>query len=94
MLAAAAATLAAQAPAIDGAVLGFTGNTGDAEPTPPHVHFEIHPEGRSAIDPHEVLLAWQGHGSVRSSTWLQQYGADTAERPGALVEVRDFIAGE
>ena len=28
-----------------GTLLGFVGNTGDAEPTPPHVHFEIHPGG-------------------------------------------------
>jgi murein DD-endopeptidase MepM/ murein hydrolase activator NlpD len=79
-----------------GTLLGFTGNTGDAEPTPPHVHFEIHPGGeeRKAIDPHAVLLAWGDHGIVPSGGWLARYGDDTAARPGALVEVRDFIAGE
>jgi murein DD-endopeptidase MepM/ murein hydrolase activator NlpD len=79
-----------------GTVLGFTGNTGDAEPTPPHVHFEIHPggEAKGAIDPHAILLAWQEHRDVPPGAWLTHHGADTAERPGALVEVRDFIAGE
>lgn len=77
-----------------GTVLGFTGNTGDAEPTPPHVHFEIHPGNKDAIDPHAILLAWQGHRDVPPGAWLARHGADTAERPGALVEVRDFIAGE
>ena len=79
-----------------GTLLGFVGNTGDAEPTPPHLHFEIHPGGepRPAIDPHRVLLAWQEHGSVASGGWLARYGRDTAPPPGALVEVRDFIAGE
>ena len=43
-----------------GTVLGFTGNTGDAEPTPPHVHFEIHPGGKDAIDPHAILLGMAG----------------------------------
>ena len=77
-----------------GALLGFVGNTGDAEPTPPHVHFEIHPGDRDAIDPHTVLSAWQARGLVPSGGWLARYGSDTEARPGALVEVRDFIAGE
>jgi murein DD-endopeptidase MepM/ murein hydrolase activator NlpD len=75
-----------------GTVLGFTGNTGDAEPTPPHVHFEIHPGGGPAIDPYAILLAWQQHRDVPPGAWLTRHGGDTAERPGALVEIRDFIA--
>ena len=66
-----------------GTILGYIGNTGDAEPTPPHLHFEIHPNGGDAVDPRSFLLAWQ----KRSGAALR----DTAERPGALVEVRDFI---
>ncbi|HET9739619.1 MAG TPA: M23 family metallopeptidase, partial [Solirubrobacteraceae bacterium] len=66
-----------------GTILGYVGNTGDAEPTPPHLHFEIHPNGGDAIDPNPFLVAWQ----KRAGASL----ADTAERPGALVEVRDFI---
>jgi murein DD-endopeptidase MepM/ murein hydrolase activator NlpD len=77
-----------------GTLLGFVGNTGDAEPTPPHVHFEIHPGDKDAIDPHEILTAWQARGVVPTGGWLARYGTDTEERPGALVEVRDFIAGE
>jgi murein DD-endopeptidase MepM/ murein hydrolase activator NlpD len=77
-----------------GTLLGFVGNTGDAEPTPPHVHFEIHPGDKDAIDPHAVLTAWQARGLVPSGGWLARYGSDTEARPGALVEVRDFIAGE
>jgi murein DD-endopeptidase MepM/ murein hydrolase activator NlpD len=79
-----------------GTVLGFTGNTGDAEPTPPHVHFEIHPGGmkKDAIDPHAILLAWQQNRDVPPGAWLARHGEDTAERPGALVEVRDFIASD
>ena len=84
-----------------GTLLGFVGNTGDAEPTPPHVHFEIHPAdaqptppGSRAIDPHTALLAWQAGGEVPARGWLGRYGSDTETRPGALVEVRDFIAGE
>jgi murein DD-endopeptidase MepM/ murein hydrolase activator NlpD len=76
-----------------GTVVGFTGNTGDAEPTPPHVHFEIHPHDRAAIDPYPVVTAWQAREDVPADAWLLDNGTDTAARPGALVEVRDFIAG-
>jgi murein DD-endopeptidase MepM/ murein hydrolase activator NlpD len=65
-----------------GTVLGYIGNTGDAEPTPPHLHFEIHPNGGKAVDPNRFLVAWQKRAGNL---------ADTSERPGALVEVRDFI---
>ena len=77
-----------------GALLGFLGNTGDAEPTPPHLHFEIHPGDKDAIDPHAILSAWEARGAIPSGGWLARYGSDTEARPGALVEVRDFIAGE
>ncbi|HVL97311.1 MAG TPA: M23 family metallopeptidase [Solirubrobacteraceae bacterium] len=77
-----------------GTVLGFVGNTGDAEPTPPHLHFEVHPGGmeEDAVDPHPILLAWQSRRDVAPGAWLQRSGGDTAERPGSLVAVRDFIA--
>lgn len=73
-----------------GTLLGFVGNTGDAEPTPPHVHFEIHPGGGGAIDPYEVLRAWR-RADAPAGSWLARYGGEPA--PGALVEVKDFIAG-
>ena len=48
-----------------GAVLGFVGNTGDAEGTPYHLHFEVHPvsllylDYDGAVDPTPYLLGWQ-----------------------------------
>ena len=47
-------------------MLGFVGNTGDAEPTPPHLHFEVHPGGEEAdaVDPYRILTAWQGRRDV------------------------------
>ncbi len=48
-----------------GDVLGFVGNTGDAEGTPYHLHFEIHPVAMlglgydGAVDPTSYLMAWE-----------------------------------
>ena len=48
-----------------GDVLGFVGDTGDAEGTPSHLHFEIHPVRLlgigydGAVDPTRYLSGWQ-----------------------------------
>jgi Peptidase family M23 len=48
-----------------GDVLGFVGNTGDAEHTPYHLHFEIHPTSLlykgydGAVAPYSYLNAWK-----------------------------------
>jgi murein DD-endopeptidase MepM/ murein hydrolase activator NlpD len=66
------AHLSAYSPlALDGAivdagdVLGFVGDSGDAEGTPYHLHFEIHPVGLldmgydGAVDPTSYLRTWR-----------------------------------
>ena len=57
-----------------GDVLGFVGNTGDAEGTPYHLHFEVHPVGLlglgydGAVDPTTYLDSWRRLQDVRFET--------------------------
>ena len=68
-----------------GDVIGFVGNTGDAEPTPPHLHFEVHLPDGTAINPFPVITAWDERGDVKPGA------AASGPPPGALVVVRDFL---
>jgi hypothetical protein len=74
-----------------GEVIGFVGNTGDAEPTPPHLHFEVHMPDGAVVNPTPFITNWDA-GGVSSEKWLKRYGKDPGVRPGALVVVKDFLA--
>jgi hypothetical protein len=85
-----------------GDVIGFVGNTGDAEHTPYHVHFEIHPVSLlykgydgSAVPPHPYLIAWKRLTDLpftAVSGWAPPLSdSSRAPKPGAiLLQSRDI----
>ena len=78
-----------------GDVIGFVGNTGDAQGTPYHLHFEIHPVSLlpmgydGVIDPFQYLAAWRRLEDVTFAAgrgWAPPVPASaTAPRPGAFL---------
>jgi murein DD-endopeptidase MepM/ murein hydrolase activator NlpD len=77
-----------------GDVLGFVGSSGDAEGTPYHLHFEVHPVGLlglgydGAVDPTTYLLSWERLKDVRFdavSGWTPAAGAGNAPKAGAIL---------
>jgi hypothetical protein len=84
-----------------GQVLGFVGNTGDAEGTPTHLHFEVHPVSLlfmgydGAVDPTPYLDAWKRLQDVSFENvagWVPLAGVtDPAPKPAAiLLQVSDI----
>jgi hypothetical protein len=78
-----------------GEVIGFMGDTGDAEGTPTHLHFEVHPVSLlyigydGAVDPTSYLRSWKHPTSVPFpvvASWAPTIpGTKAAPDPGALL---------
>ncbi len=82
-----------------GDVLGFVGNTGDAEGTPYHLHFEVHPVGLlglgydGAVDPTSYLLAWRRLQDVRfdaAAGWAPATRASAPKAGAILLQSTDI----
>ncbi len=78
-----------------GQVVGFMGNTGDAEGTPVHLHFEVHPVSLlylgydGAVDPTPYLDAWKHQQDLPfpiAAGWAPAVpGGPAAPEPGAIL---------
>jgi murein DD-endopeptidase MepM/ murein hydrolase activator NlpD len=77
-----------------GDVIGFIGNTGDAQGTPFHLHFEIHPVSLlhlgydGVVNPTSYLEAWKHLQDVSfagGDAWAPQNGTGEAPKPGAIL---------
>jgi murein DD-endopeptidase MepM/ murein hydrolase activator NlpD len=82
-----------------GDVLGFVGNTGDAQGTPYHLHFEVHPVQLlglgydGAVNPTSYLDAWQHLQDVNfnaAAGWLPSRNANAPKAGAILLQESDI----
>lgn len=80
--------------------IGWVGDSGNAEDTVSHLHFEIRAPDRSAIDPYESLLAAVPAGNVRTAAVVATHESDgeAGVEEGAefifTTDLREGMSGE
>lgn len=72
-----------------GMILGYVGDSGNAESTDPHLHFEYRPDGKTAVNPFPSLQTVQGpiQGDTHTSPTTLPYTGLPSSKLGALAMV-------
>jgi murein DD-endopeptidase MepM/ murein hydrolase activator NlpD len=77
-----------------GTVIALVGDTGDAQGGATHCHFEMHPNGGSAVDPKSTLDGWVNEALANVPNLIAAYQANAPKAVAAAGFIRRFDVGD